>query len=80
MTKDEALRMAIEALEEAKEQIGGLPALEKLIQDCKEALEQAEADKADLVKQCARVANEYRLDKHGHMRLVDVMMTLLLKE
>jgi len=38
MTKDEALRMAIEALEEAKEQIGGLPQLEKLIQDCKEAL------------------------------------------
>ena len=44
------------------------------------ALAKAEADKADLVKQCARVANEYRLDKHGHMRLVDVMMTLLLKE
>jgi hypothetical protein len=44
------------------------------------ALDQAEADKADLVKQCARVANEYRLDKHGHMRLVDVMMALLLKE
>jgi len=41
------------------------------------ALAQAEADKADLVKQCARVANGYRLDKHGHMRLVDVMMTLL---
>jgi hypothetical protein len=39
MTKDEALRMAIEALEEAREQIGGLPALDKLIQDCKEALE-----------------------------------------
>jgi hypothetical protein len=44
MTKDEALRMAIEALEEAKEQIGGLPALDKLIQDCKEALEQKEYD------------------------------------
>jgi hypothetical protein len=40
MSKDEALKMAIEALEEAKEQIGGLPQLEKLIQDCKEALEQ----------------------------------------
>ena len=40
MTKDEALRMAIEALEEAREQLGGLPQLEKLIQDCKEALEQ----------------------------------------
>jgi hypothetical protein len=39
MTKDEALKMAIEALEEAKDQIGGLPALDKLIQDCKEALE-----------------------------------------
>ena len=38
MTKDEALIMAIEALEEAKEQIGGLPALDKLIQGCKEAL------------------------------------------
>jgi hypothetical protein len=38
MTKDDALKMAIEALEEAKEQLGGLPALEKLIQDCKEAL------------------------------------------
>jgi hypothetical protein len=38
MTKDEALKMAIEALEEAREQIGGLPALDKLIQDCKEAL------------------------------------------
>jgi hypothetical protein len=38
MTKDEALRMAIEALEEAKEQLGGLPQLDKLIQDCKEAL------------------------------------------
>ena len=44
MTKDEALRMAIEALEEAREQIGGLPQLEKLIQDCKEALEQKEYD------------------------------------
>jgi hypothetical protein len=40
MTKDEALRMAIQALEEAREQLGGLPPLEKLIQDCKEALEQ----------------------------------------
>jgi hypothetical protein len=40
MNKDEALRMAIEALEEAREQLGGLPQLEKLIQDCKEALEQ----------------------------------------
>jgi len=38
MTKDEALKMAIEALEEAKEQLGGLPALDKLIQECKEAL------------------------------------------
>ena len=36
----EALKMAIEALEEAREQIGGSPALDKLIQDCKEALEQ----------------------------------------
>ena len=42
MTKDEALKMAIEALEEAKEQLGGLPQLEKLIRDCKEALEQKE--------------------------------------
>ena len=33
-----ALKMAIDALEEAKEQLGGLPALDKLIQDCKEAL------------------------------------------
>jgi hypothetical protein len=40
MTKDEALKMAIEAMEEAREQLGGLPQLEKLIQDCKEALEQ----------------------------------------
>jgi hypothetical protein len=50
MTKDEALKMAIEALEEAKEQIGGLPQLEKLIQDCKEALEQPaqEPSKVDL--------------------------------
>jgi hypothetical protein len=40
MTKNEALKMAIEALEEAREQLGGLPQLEKLIQDCKEALEQ----------------------------------------
>jgi predicted RNase H-like HicB family nuclease len=46
MTKNEALKMAIEALQEAKEQIGGLPTLDKLIQNCKEALEQAEADKA----------------------------------
>jgi len=38
MTKDEALKMAIEALEEAREQLGGLPQLDKLIQDCKEAL------------------------------------------
>ena len=38
MNKDEALIMAIEALEEAREQLGGLPQLEKLIQDCKEAL------------------------------------------
>jgi hypothetical protein len=38
MTKDEALKMAIEALEEAREQLGGLPALDKLIQDCKEVL------------------------------------------
>jgi hypothetical protein len=44
MTKDEALKMAIEALEEAREQLGGLPQLEKLIQDCKEALEQKEYD------------------------------------
>jgi hypothetical protein len=42
MTKDEAIIMAIEALEEAKEQLGGLPQLDKLIQDCKEALEQKE--------------------------------------
>jgi hypothetical protein len=40
MNKDEALIMAIEALEEAREQLGGLPQLEKLIQACKEALEQ----------------------------------------
>ena len=40
MTKDDALKMAIEALEEAREQLGGLPQHEKLIQDCKEALEQ----------------------------------------
>jgi hypothetical protein len=39
ITKDEALKMAIEALEEAREQLGGLPSLDKLIQDCKEALE-----------------------------------------
>jgi hypothetical protein len=44
MTKDEALKMAIEALEEAREQLGGLPPLEKLIQDCKEAIEQKEYD------------------------------------
>jgi hypothetical protein len=44
MTKDEALKMAIEALEEAKEQLGGLPQLEKLIQDCKEALGNLEKD------------------------------------
>jgi hypothetical protein len=44
MSKDDALKMAIEALEEAREQIGGLPQLEKLIQDCKEALEQPEQD------------------------------------
>jgi hypothetical protein len=44
MTKDEALKMAIEALQEAREQLGGLPQLEKLIQDCKEALEQKEYD------------------------------------
>jgi hypothetical protein len=40
MTKDDALKMAIEALEEAREQIGGLPPLDKLIQNCKETLEQ----------------------------------------
>jgi hypothetical protein len=44
MNKDEALKMAIEALEEAREQIGGLPQLDKLIQNCKEALEQPEQD------------------------------------
>jgi hypothetical protein len=44
ITKDEALKMAIEALEEAREQIGGLPQLEKLIQDCKEALGNLEKD------------------------------------
>ena len=44
MSKDEALKMAIEALEEAKEQLGGLPALDKLIQDCKEALGNLEKD------------------------------------
>jgi hypothetical protein len=44
MTKDQALKMAIEALEEAKEQLGGLPQLEKLIQDCKEALGNLEKD------------------------------------
>jgi hypothetical protein len=49
MTKDEALIMAIEALEEAKEQLGGLPQLEKLIQDCKEALEQP-AQEQDILK------------------------------
>ena len=38
----EALKMAIEALEEAKKQLWCLPTLEKLIQDCKEALEQPE--------------------------------------
>jgi hypothetical protein len=45
MTKDEALKMAIEALEEAKEQLGGLPQLEKLIQDCKEALQENALDR-----------------------------------
>ena len=49
MTKDEALRMAIEALEESKEQIGGLPALDKLIQNCKETLEKP-AQKQDIIK------------------------------
>jgi hypothetical protein len=49
MTKDEALKMAIEALEEAKEQIGGLPALEKLIQNCKETLEKP-AQEQDIIK------------------------------
>jgi hypothetical protein len=44
ISKDEALRMAIEALQEAKEQLGGLPQLDKLIQDCKQALEQKEYD------------------------------------
>jgi 20S proteasome alpha/beta subunit len=44
MTKEEALKMAIEALQEAKEQLGGLPQLDKLIQDCKEALENLEKD------------------------------------
>jgi hypothetical protein len=44
MTKDKALKMAIEALEEAREQLGGLPQLEKLIQDCKEALEQPDTN------------------------------------
>jgi hypothetical protein len=44
MTKDAALKMAIEALEEAREQLGGLPQLEKLIQDCKEALGNLEKD------------------------------------
>ena len=78
MDKDEALKMAIEVMENIE--IPYRQYAEKAINACKEALEQAEADKADLVKQCARVANEYRLDKHGHMRLVDVMMTLLLKD
>ena len=49
MTKDEALRMAIEAMEEAKEQLGGLPQLDKLIQNCKETLEKP-AQEQDILK------------------------------
>ena len=49
MNKDEALKMAIEALEEAREQIGGLPQLDKLIQNCKETLEKP-AQEQDILK------------------------------
>ena len=40
MTKDEALKMAIEALEESKVHLGSTKHLNDLIQACKEALEQ----------------------------------------
>jgi hypothetical protein len=40
MTKDEALKMAIEALEESKVHLGSTKHLNDLIQACKDALEQ----------------------------------------
>ena len=40
MAKDEALKMAIEALEESKLHLGSTKHLDDLIQACKEALEQ----------------------------------------
>ena len=39
MTKDKALKMAIEALEESKVHLGSTKHLNDLIQACKEALE-----------------------------------------
>jgi hypothetical protein len=66
MTKDDALKMAIEALEEAKEQLGGLPQLEKLIQDCKEALENLEKDYSFSRNLQEPVAWQWL--KSGHMR------------
>jgi hypothetical protein len=50
-------------------------------------LAEAEADKADIIRQCADIAHEYNrsgkqawLDKYGDVRLVDAMMTILKKE
>jgi hypothetical protein len=51
------------------------------------ALAHNEADKVDIIRQCAEIAHEYNrsgkqawLDKYGDVRLVDAMMTILKKE
>ena len=40
MTKDEALKMAIEVMNDHKKVLGNTPALQAIINACKEALEQ----------------------------------------
>ena len=67
MTKDEALKMAIEAFKtcetyNAYEQSFEILLVEKAINACKEALAQAEAEKAELVRQCAEIYTLHNKD------------------
>lgn len=75
----------IEALAENKRDLVKLANFWKMY--ALELRDQSQAEKAELVRQCAEIAHEYNrsgkqawLDKYGDVRLVDAMMTLLTKE
>ena len=59
MTKDEALKMAIEALEESKIYLGSTKHLDDLIQACKEALAPLEKPVTCLDKMQSITEKEY---------------------